>query len=191
MTAPALAADYLRLLAGRADSLYVGAFTPHCHLEQVVAPSNLSQDRITFDFDIDVFLQQPLIAHLATASPDGPRDSPLWFLWEAQELWLVGNNRDSFPKRIQAEPLCAVGIVEFDLKRGRLRHVGIRGTGSVEALDAGRLYRFLTRYVGKNQADWNARFRAQVIDRLELMVRIKPSSIVARDQSYFANVAEA
>ncbi len=148
-------------------------------------------ERMPYDFDIDAFLHKPLVAHLATSSPNGPRESPVWFLWEAQELWLVGNNRDSFPKRIQAEPRCAVGVVEFDLKRGRLRHVGIRGTGFVEALDPGRLYRFLSRYLGKDQTKWNARFRSQVIDRLELMVRIKPLSIVARDQSYFANGAEA
>ncbi|HEY2865376.1 MAG TPA: pyridoxamine 5'-phosphate oxidase family protein [Casimicrobiaceae bacterium] len=143
------------------------------------------------DFDVDVFLQQPLVAHLATASPEGPRESPVWFLWEAGELWLVGNQRDSFPKRIQVEPRCAVGIVEFNLSRGRLRHVGIRGTGSIEAMDRGRLYRFLSRYLGENEAKWNPSFRSRVIDRLDLMVRVRPLSVVARDQSYFANVAEA
>jgi hypothetical protein len=141
------------------------------------------------DFDIDTFLQQPLFAHLATASPDGPRESPVWYLWEARQLWLVGNNRDSFPKRIRAEPRCAVGIVEFDLTRGRLRHVGIRGTGSVEPLDRARLYRFLSRYLGKDEGQWNERFRARVIDGLDLMVRIEPLSVVARDQSYFGNEA--
>ena len=145
---------------------------------------------MTHDFDVEPFLQQPLFAHLATASPDGPRESPVWFLWEAEELWLVGNNRDSFPKRIQAEPRCAVGIIEFDLARGRLRHVGIRGTGSIEPIDRSRLYRFLSRYLGENEARWNLSFRSRVIDRLELMVRIKPLSIVARDQSYFADAAE-
>jgi nitroimidazol reductase NimA-like FMN-containing flavoprotein (pyridoxamine 5'-phosphate oxidase superfamily) len=144
---------------------------------------------MAYDFDIDQFLQEPLFAHLATASPDGPRESPVWFLWEAQELWLVGNNRDSFPKRIQAEPRCSVGIVEFDLARGRLRHVGIRGTGSIEPIDRGRLHRLLSRYLGGSEAEWNPGFRSRVIDRLELMVRIKPLSIVARDQSYFADVA--
>ena len=141
------------------------------------------------DFDIDTFLQQPLFAHLATASPDGPRESPVWFLWEARQLWLVGNNRDSFPKRIRAEPRCAVGIVEFDLARGRLRHVGIRGTGSVEPLDRARLYRFLSRYLGRDEGKWNERFRSRVIDGLELMVCIEPLSVVARDQSYFGNEA--
>jgi hypothetical protein len=143
------------------------------------------------EFDIDAFLRQPLFAHLATASPDGPRESPVWFLWEAQELWLVANTRDSFPKRLRVEPRCAVGIVEFDLPRGRLRHVGIRGTGAIEPLDRTRLYRFLSRYLGNDEIEWNSSFRSRVIDRLELMVRIKPLSIVARDQSYFANVTEA
>src|SRR5215831_1175818 len=140
---------------------------------------------MALDFDVNEFLRQPLFAHLATASPDGPRESPVWFLWEAGELWLVGNQRDSFPKRIRAEPRCAVGIVDFDSARGRLRHVGIRGIGSVEALDHGRLYRFLARYLGKDQAASNPRFRVRIIDSLELMVRIQPVSIVARDQSYF------
>jgi nitroimidazol reductase NimA-like FMN-containing flavoprotein (pyridoxamine 5'-phosphate oxidase superfamily) len=141
------------------------------------------------DFDIDAFLRQPLLAHLATASVDGPRESPVWFLWEHENFWLVGSHRDTFPKRIEAEPRCAVGVVEFDLTRGRLRHVGIRGTGSIEPVDRGRLHRFLSRYLGEDEARWNASFRTGVIDRLDLMVRIRPLSIVARDQSYFANVS--
>lgn len=141
------------------------------------------------DFDIDSFLQKPLFAHLATASDGAPRESPVWFLWEAGALWLVGKNRDSFAKRLRAEPRCAVGIVEFELQLGLLRHVGIRGTGSIEALDRERLHRLLSRYLGADEAAWNQSFRSTVIDRLELMVRIEPTSVVARDQSYFSNVA--
>ena len=143
------------------------------------------------DFDIEAFLRKPLFAHLATASSEGPRESPVWFLWEAEELWLVGNERDSFPKRIRAEPRCSVGIVEFDLENGQLRHVGIRGIGKVEALDRARLHRLLSRYLGENEAGWNGQFRGAVIDRLNLMVRVVPTSIVARDQSYFAGSSPA
>lgn len=137
------------------------------------------------DFAVDEFLQKPLVAHLATASGDGPRESPVWFLWEAEALWLVGTTSDSFPKRLRAEPRCAVGIVEFDLSNGLLRHVGIRGVATIEPLDRPRLYRMLRRYLGEDQQAWNQSFRARVIDRLELMVRISPETIVARDQSYF------
>ena len=139
------------------------------------------------DFDVDAFLGKPLLAHLATASREGPRDSPVWFLWEEGALWLVGTERDSFPKRIAAEPRCALGIVEFDLARGLLRHVGIRGRGAVVPLDRARMKRFLSRYLGEDEAGWNRHFKAAVIDRLDLMVRVSPDSIVARDQSYFAS----
>jgi len=140
------------------------------------------------DFDVDDFLQRPLVAHLATASHDGPRESPVWFLWEDNAMWLVGNERDSFPKRLQVDGRCAVGVVEFDLQRGLLKHVGIRGIATVLPLDRLRLHRLLRRYLGENEAMWNPRFRASVIDRLTLMVRIEPMSVVARDQSYFANI---
>jgi len=142
---------------------------------------------LVHDFDIEPFLAQPLLAHLATACDEGARESPVWFLWEDGALWLIGNGRDSFPKRIRSEPRCAVGIVDFDLGHGRLRHVGIRGTGSVEALDPARLIRLLSRYLGADESTWNPHFKAAVIDSLELMVRIVPASIVARDQSYFAS----
>jgi nitroimidazol reductase NimA-like FMN-containing flavoprotein (pyridoxamine 5'-phosphate oxidase superfamily) len=141
------------------------------------------------DFDVDAFLRKPLFAHLATMSDDGPRESPVWFLWEAGALWLIGSNRDSFPKRIRSEPRCAVGIVEFELQRGVLRHVGIRGIGTIEVLDQERLHRLLKRYLGPEETGWNQRFRSTVIDRLELMVRIEPTSMVARNQSYFSNAA--
>ena len=141
------------------------------------------------DFDLDAFLAQPLMAHLATASEAGPRDSPVWFLWEDGAIWLVGNTRDTFPKRIERDARCAVGSVQFDLARGLLRHVGIRGVGAVERLDHDRLKRLLRRYLGDDETAWNRDFNASVIDRLELMIRIQPTSILARDQSYFSNVS--
>jgi len=141
-------------------------------------------------FDIDDFLQRPLFAHLATASEDGPRESPVWFLWEDGAIWLIGNSRDSFPKRIQKDGRCAIGIVDFDLQRGFLQHVGFRGHATVVTLDKERLYRLLRRYLGDDETAWNPWFRANVIDGLDLMVRFEPTAIVARDQSYFANANE-
>jgi len=136
------------------------------------------------EFDINEVLSKPLFAHLATASHDGPRESPLWFLWENDSLWFIGTSADSFPKRIQADGRCVVGIIDFDLTAGHLRHVGFRGNATVDKLDAERLKRFLYRYIGTpNQ--WNENFKRNIIDSLDLMIRLVPTSIVARDQSYF------
>jgi hypothetical protein len=61
----------------------------------------------------------------------------------------------------------------------------MRGTAEVLPLDPQRLQRLLRRYLGHAESDWEPTFRAHVIDRLDLMVRFTPTSIVARDQSYF------
>jgi pyridoxamine 5'-phosphate oxidase-like protein len=136
--------------------------------------------------DVAALLARPLMAHLATSSPDGPRESPLWFLWEDGALWFVGNSTDSYPRRVAADPRCAVGIVDLDLPRGRLHHVGMRGLATVEPPEPGRLHRLLGRYLGDDAAAWNPEFRRTVIDGLDLMVRFEPRTVVARDQSYFA-----
>ncbi len=136
------------------------------------------------EFDICEVLNKPLFAHLATHSPDGPRESPVWFLWEDSALWFIGSTRDSFPKRIKADGRCAVGIVDFDLAGGFLRHVGFRGFATVEALDSKRLVRFLHRYLGA-PSEWNPKFKTEIIDGLDLMIKFTPSTIIARDQSYF------
>lgn len=135
-------------------------------------------------FDLDVFLARPMMAHLATASADGPRESPVWFLWEDGAVWLVGTSSDSFPRRIRDDTRCAIGFVDFQLERGLLLHVGMRGTATVEPLDTARLHRLLQRYLGAEEK-WNPEFARAVIYPLDLMVRFVPHSVVARDQSYF------
>jgi hypothetical protein len=135
-------------------------------------------------FDLDTFLARPLIAHLATASPEGPRESPVWFLWEEGVVWLVGTFRDSFPKRISGEARCAIGFVEFAVDQGVLLHVGMRGTAAIERLDEARLNRLLRRYLGEEKT-WNPLFVETVIGKLDLMVRFAPDSVVMRNQSYF------
>ena len=101
-------------------------------------------------------------------------------------MWFVARSMDTLPKRIRETPQCAVGVVDFNLQRGTLRHVGMRGTAEVTPLDKARLHRLLARYLGEDPAGWNSTFRRGVIETLDLMVRFTPTSIVARDQSYFS-----
>ena len=139
------------------------------------------------DFDPDVVLSKPLMAHLSSSSPSGPCDSPLWFLWEDGAIWLIGNSNDSFPKRLRAEPRCAIGVVDFDVNRGVLRHVGIRGVAAIQELSRPRLETLLTRYLGENKKAWNGWFVENIVDKLDLMICVTPNTggMVARDMSYF------
>src|SRR5687768_257035 len=57
--------------------------------------------------DVDDLLARPLFAHLATASEDGPRESPVWFLWESGAIWIIGSRRtDTFPSRLESDSRC-------------------------------------------------------------------------------------
>jgi hypothetical protein len=43
----------------------------------------------------------------------------VWFLWEDGAVWIIGSLRDdSFPRRVERESRCAIGIVDFDVERG-------------------------------------------------------------------------
>lgn len=137
------------------------------------------------DFNIDSVLNKPLMAHLSTVENGAPRDSPVWFIWEDSSLWIFGTHNDSFIRRLQAEPRCAVGVVDFNLEQGILKHVGLRGAAHIYPVDPDRVDRFVSKYLGNDRNKWNAWFVTHIVAPLTVMVHIIPETVVAKDVSYF------
>lgn len=137
------------------------------------------------DFEMEVVLKKPLMAHLSTTENEEPRDSPVWFVWESECIWIFGTEKDSFINRLKKKPACAIGVVDFDLQKGILRHVGVRGNAQLRELDLDRLRRFVTKYLGKDQSQWNKWFIENIVNPLDKMVQIIPESIVTKDVSFF------
>lgn len=135
-------------------------------------------------FDLEEFLSRRIFAHLSTASEQGPRESPVWFSWEEESLWIIGDSADTFPKRVEQEPRCAIGIVDFDPATGLVQHAGFRGLASIERFDRIRARRIFSRYLGENQADWPSMFHEALEDTDLVFVRFDPDTVVVRDQSY-------
>jgi hypothetical protein len=144
-----------------------------------------------FDLDEDAagrlledILTRPLFAHLATASDAGPRESPVWFLWEDGALWIIGNyETDTFPKRVEREPRCAIGIIDFDASTGLVQHAGFRGHAHLMPHDPARMERLLSRYMGGVE-HWDSRFVEILGDADYIFIRFEPETVVVRDQSY-------
>lgn len=133
---------------------------------------------------LDEILSRPLFAHLATSSSEGARESPVWFLWEDEALWIIGNyETDSFPKRIEQEPRCAIGIVDFNIANGLVQHVGFRGRARLEPYNMERMTRLLGRYMGEVE-NWDPRFVEILDDTNYIFIRFEPGTAVVRDQSY-------
>lgn len=133
-------------------------------------------------FDLDRFLQKPLFAHLSTQSSEGPRHSPIWFLWEEEQLWFIGTTADTFPNRILHQPACAIGIVDYDPRSGGVFHAGFRGRAEVLPYEHNRVRRLLSRYLGPNEPLWDPRF--QNLGDGCVLIRFTPETAVVRDQSY-------
>ncbi|MCF6138285.1 pyridoxamine 5'-phosphate oxidase family protein [Pseudalkalibacillus berkeleyi] len=134
-------------------------------------------------FDLNEFLKKPLFAHLSTMSEEGPRESPVWFYWEDECIWIIGTpSSDSFPKRIEEFPKCAIGIVDLDHTTGKVMHAGFRGKATVETFDVERAKRLLSRYLGTNEENWDPRFKG--LGDSNVLIRFEPETVVVRDQSF-------
>jgi hypothetical protein len=134
-------------------------------------------------FELDEFLSRPLYAHLAHNSEQGPRESPVWFHWDGQAIWIIGGT--SFPTNLKWDSRCALGIVDWDPATGLTHHVGFRGRAEVLPFDRAMARTILRRYFGPDESDWDRRFDDVFTGELGLeMVRVIPETVVIRDQSY-------
>ncbi|MBM7553567.1 putative pyridoxamine 5'-phosphate oxidase family protein [Thalassobacillus pellis] len=134
-------------------------------------------------FDLDEFLKKPLFAHLATSENDVPKESPVWFYWEDECIWIIGTpSYDTFPGRIEKNPQCAIGIVDFDHETGKVLHAGFRGHATVERFDAELAKRLLRRYLGNDEKNWDQMFKD--LGDSNILVRFVPETVVVRDQSF-------
>ena len=139
-------------------------------------------------FDLEEFLARPLLAHVASLSEDGARNSLFWYLWEDGAIWVIlEEGFHTVQERIRADPRVAVGFADFDPAKGFLQHVSIRGTASLEPWDDDRAGRLLHRYYCQLQDYREPAPRADpaVGGRLPMtLLRIHPESVFLREHRY-------
>jgi hypothetical protein len=139
-------------------------------------------------FDPDLLLDLPLMANLATVSDDGPRNAPVWYIWEDAALWMLGNEGSSSVQRLLRDSRCAVEIVHYDNARGVLAHLGLRGRATVEPMSPPRFRRLLGKYLGPDETSWNPWFIAtvaQIDDPEGRFIRLAPDSVFTNNVSFF------
>lgn len=61
---------------------------------------------------IDEYLDQPLLARMATASvaTAQPHVVPVWYLWDGQSIWVHGHSGTRKFKELAANPACSIAI---------------------------------------------------------------------------------
>ena len=70
---------------------------------------NVESGRLTSQ-QIDAYLDQPLLARVATASAvtAQPHVVPVWYLWDGQSIWVHGHSSTRKFKELAANPACSV-----------------------------------------------------------------------------------
>jgi hypothetical protein len=136
-------------------------------------------------FDVDAFLRQPLTARIATS---GPTVRPVWFLWEDGAFWVLTGPWARLFDRVKNDPNVALVVDECDLVTGRVQQVIARGQAELVPFDVPRGRRKLVRYLGADEALWDARFvgylYADPSDRGTMWLRLTPASLTVQDLSY-------
>lgn len=138
--------------------------------------------RIDAGFDVDAFLERPLVAHVASA---GPSVRAVWFLWEDGAFWWLTGSWSGLPSIPKADPRVALLVDTCELETGDVLQLSAEGDAEIYQLDPGRACRILQRYLGVNASRWPERFKGSTFhDPATRMIRLEPSSLRARDLSY-------
>ncbi|WP_229912324.1 pyridoxamine 5'-phosphate oxidase family protein [Streptomyces lanatus] len=134
---------------------------------------------------MDMFLQRPLTARLATG---GPTVRPVWFLWEDGAFWVLTGPWARLFDRVKNDPRVALVVDECDLVTGRVQQVIARGRAELVPFDVPRGRRKLVRYLGEDEALWDDRFVGYLYDepseRGTMWLRLTPTSLTGQDLSY-------
>jgi nitroimidazol reductase NimA-like FMN-containing flavoprotein (pyridoxamine 5'-phosphate oxidase superfamily) len=130
----------------------------------------------------NAFLAKPIIARIATVSPDRlhPHVVPVWFLWEDETLWISSYRTTKKFRDLNANPNCSIVIDEAE---GGLDYWAVVMEGKVELIDhpveevRKTLTRIYARYLGlegvlaPDPQEW-------INDPNNLLIKLHPEKII-------------
>ncbi|WP_017591619.1 pyridoxamine 5'-phosphate oxidase family protein [Nocardiopsis potens] len=141
-----------------------------------------SDDRDPHPFDVDAFLERPLVARVATLGPSGaPAVRPVWYLWERGALWWITGAYAAMGRQLERDPRASVAVDTCDLERMEFLQVVMYGMAETAPFDPALARRKLRRYLGGDESAWHPDFRRFADDAR--LVRFTPERTVARDLS--------
>lgn len=142
----------------------------------------LSTPQQAHPFDLDAFLDQPLVARVATNNASGaPTVRPVWYLWEDGVLWWITGEYAVMAKHLERDARTAVVVDTCDLERMEFLQVIMRGRAEVVPFDPVLSRRKLSRYLGPDESTWHPTFQYFADDAR--LVRFTPERTVVKDLS--------
>jgi nitroimidazol reductase NimA-like FMN-containing flavoprotein (pyridoxamine 5'-phosphate oxidase superfamily) len=135
-------------------------------------------------FDLDGFLQRPLVARLATLSPDGPRVRPIWYLFDESGFWWITGRWSRLAEVLRRDSRVEVVVDTCDLERGEVLQVRARGRAKLLPFDRQRAQTWGERYMGSDRTRWGRFQRTVFEDPASQFALLQPDWLWARDLSW-------
>ena len=120
-------------------------------------------------------LDRPIVAHLATARPDGTlQNNPVWFEWDGEHLKISQTKARQKMRNIEHDHHVAFSITDPD---NPYRYLEIRGTVDRVEDDEGRAFidGLSQRYLGRSPYPWHQPGDERVV----VYVRPEATSLMA------------
>ena len=131
--------------------------------------------------EIDEFLNQPLLARLATVNPEKmqPHVVPVWYGWDGQNLWISAFRSTRKVKELMKNPRCSI-VIDLDDAAGGIRAVLMEGaaelvTAPQKLLEENTSWIY-TRYLGP-QGVLNPEPQSWIKDPENLLIKLTPEFV--------------
>ncbi len=128
------------------------------------------------------FLQQPVVARLATIQPDGwPYVSPVWQEWDGNVMWIVPREKSAFVGNIRNEPRVCISVA---LEEAPYTRVTIQGNaeiveGPVDSQNgAAQWVAIATRMAVRYLGDHGPEYLEPTMNRPRYLVRVIPEKVI-------------
>ena len=136
---------------------------------------------------IDSYLDQPLLARMATASAATaqPHVVPVWYLWDGQSIWVHGHSSTRKFKELAANPACSIAI---DHAASGVDFWAVLLEGQAElitdpAVVQGIAERIYARYIGVEGVQ-DPTPQSWIHDAESLLLKLTPARVVSWYSAY-------
>lgn len=133
---------------------------------------------------LDAFLNQPILARIATIRDNRPHVVPMWFDWDGISLWMETGYGFQKHKNLLENPNCAVSI---DVTEGGLRFKGAIMEGVAEIITDTEPFvrdtveRIYSKYLG--DAGILEPTPQEMINNPHAIIRLQPTRILTWDET--------
>lgn len=130
------------------------------------------------------FLDEPILARIATVRGDWPHVVPMWFDWDGESLWMETGYGFRKHKNLLENPNCAVTI---DVTEGGLRFKGAILDGVAEIITGPEPFvretveHIYRKYLGEDGIQEAT--PQQMIASPHAIIRLRPSRILTWDET--------